>query len=432
MVGALFNDVINAIHTRPWVSQLAGILPLSALIDFLDVPRILHVFELTGRMPLWCWTITPSGSRLLLAERGARDICCLDRFENGHKPLCLDGRFGDMYPMASGQTLNMCLRGTKCRDIVNTHPNIAAEADKRPQLLEIVSVKRIKSLPSIFEDVQSCGKTQGSASCGTPQQGSTAPTRLCRLGAILPAWSASHQPSYGGKYVMATIFGWAVWSLLIIFTVLTNCWITLAFLSVVVLAGITVVSIFGCQPRKPGERGSSAYNRLVLAAYHMNDTNWKVFFGESAVVNSLLNWPLLRRKHREPHWALVLALRALIFCQWALAVGAAAKQGWDAYLITFWIMFCIPMQMSVFSSEDCVRNWLESSTKVCLERSRITVSSRRALINAVIALNPDTFPEHVEMEAQGVERLDYAAMLWVDAILKPGPGRAQWQEASYE
>jgi hypothetical protein len=65
------------LNNNPWLPQVAGILPLSALLDFIDVPRKLHVFQLVGGVPLWSWPITPSGSRLF---HNATQPPCLDRY----------------------------------------------------------------------------------------------------------------------------------------------------------------------------------------------------------------------------------------------------------------------------------------------------------------------------------------------------------------
>jgi hypothetical protein len=35
-----------------WEQQLAGIVPLSALIEFIDLATKLHIFELTGTVPM--------------------------------------------------------------------------------------------------------------------------------------------------------------------------------------------------------------------------------------------------------------------------------------------------------------------------------------------------------------------------------------------
>ena len=36
-----------------WKQKLAGILPLSGLIEVIDVGMKIHLYELTGRVPLW-------------------------------------------------------------------------------------------------------------------------------------------------------------------------------------------------------------------------------------------------------------------------------------------------------------------------------------------------------------------------------------------
>ena len=52
-----------------WLANLAGILPLSALAEFTDPPRMLHAYQLSGCGLLWNWAVTPAGARLLLSVR---------------------------------------------------------------------------------------------------------------------------------------------------------------------------------------------------------------------------------------------------------------------------------------------------------------------------------------------------------------------------
>lgn len=54
--------------TDKWTAEIANILPLLALIHFLDILTKLHVFKLAGAAPLWSQTVTPARSRLLLPE----------------------------------------------------------------------------------------------------------------------------------------------------------------------------------------------------------------------------------------------------------------------------------------------------------------------------------------------------------------------------
>ena len=81
----------------PWLQQLAGILPLCALIEFIDNATKLHVFQLNRSVPIWNWPVTPAGARLLLSSGGlsADEACHLD--QAGQSPVlhCIDGRYGD-------------------------------------------------------------------------------------------------------------------------------------------------------------------------------------------------------------------------------------------------------------------------------------------------------------------------------------------------
>src|SRR5437667_2293882 len=65
----------SLLQSQPWAQELAGILPLSTLIDFVDIPQHFHAFELTGSAPLWSWPITPANSRILLSKSYTEKSC---------------------------------------------------------------------------------------------------------------------------------------------------------------------------------------------------------------------------------------------------------------------------------------------------------------------------------------------------------------------
>ncbi|KAI1077708.1 hypothetical protein F5B20DRAFT_259428 [Whalleya microplaca] len=372
----------------PWAQELAGLLPLSALIDFLDVPRVLHAFELSGVIPLWCWPVTPSGSRLLLSEQGSDGTCCLDRFGRSPSLTCLDGRYGDMYPMASPETVRLCRKGIRSTRVLNDHDNMKQDS-KRIQNLELIVLSRTKV----------GGQTQGTQ------------------------WI----------FTAASAVGWVIFLGFIVFGCLMRSWIMVSFYSIVLLTGMIIFLLHGGKPRRLRVEHGSDYNRLVVVAEHMNETNWQVYYGESSLVNSMLNWTL-RPSHpaRNHYLTLVLrgALRICILGQWGLALGAAASKGWDAYFITFWVVFCIFSHSSVFSAESSAKSWLTQSAEVRMERFKTQLSSRRALLNTVMALNPDTFEMDEFTRRDITERLFAGALLWIDPILRAGPSRTQWEEAS--
>ncbi|KAI0907409.1 hypothetical protein F4823DRAFT_553607 [Ustulina deusta] len=377
-----------ALTHSSWPQELAGILPLSALIDFLEVSRILHIFELTGAIPLWCWPITPSGSRLLLSEQDASESCCLDRFGMSMSLTCLDGRYGDLYVMASPETLRLCLQTSKPTHIQNHHPNMK-QPDVRLQTLEVIRVSRAprKRLP-----------------------------RTRRR-----------------KYIAASAAGWVILAGLIATAALARSWIALAFLIIMPLTGSVVYLVHGGRPRRLGAKADSGsrYNRLVVVTRHMNESQWQVYYGESSVVNSLLNWPLRSEplsSKRTRAWLRML-LRVLILGQWAAAIGAAAVKDWNAYLITIWIVICIFSHTFAFSGKRSVKSWLRHFADIEMERFTTQLSSRRALLNTIIALNPDTF----SIDRNGKENLDKfdsGSLLWMDPILKAGPERSMWEEAT--
>jgi hypothetical protein len=98
-------------------SNIAGILPLSSLIELVDVETKLHCYELSGRGITWNWPITPVGARIILeqcgSEQGRRpSVCFLDAEEGTEALQCTDMRFADMYVSANRFTMRTCIQLT--------------------------------------------------------------------------------------------------------------------------------------------------------------------------------------------------------------------------------------------------------------------------------------------------------------------------------
>ena len=406
----------NALPSLPtWAQQLAGILPLSAVIDFLNTPKVFHIFQLRGAVPAWCWPITPSGSRLLLASSASNDACFLDRYENGAKPLCLDGRYGDQYPMANAETIRMALDAIPMKRIQNQHPNIEAEARRRPQELEIVLVSR--------SDSSNDAKMES-----TRAQDSTHTRKCLPLLRFVGCIPRVHGSSI--LHNIAILLGWMLWIGLVICTALLQLWLALSFLIIVVSSGICVLYIHGAGPRRLGSKPSSPYNRVVITSSSTNSSSWRLFYGESSSVNALVNWPLLPQAHYETDTLVFACLRILIFGQWALAIATAAKQSLDAYVVAFWILFCVLAINFVFCTDYAVSEWMGRGAGIQLERYSVAVSSRRAMLNVIIALNPDTFSETIEWEKVDSTQYNQNGLSWLDPILAKSEDRTQWLEAT--
>ncbi|KAK6064178.1 hypothetical protein SCUP515_11923 [Seiridium cupressi] len=195
------------------------------------------------------------------------------------------------------------------------------------------------------------------------------------------------------------------------------------------MTGAVVALLYGGQPRKLAAHLGSQYTRMVIVTKHTNEKNWQVFMGESSVVNALLNKPLESGSKDAQHLtSLQTLLQGLICAQWSTAIGSAATKNWDAYAISFWVLFCIVSHKFFFSSKRIGKIWLSEGAGIEVRRYQTQLSSRRAFLNTIVALNPDTFAkdEHHKM----LEDFDKQALKWIDPILKKSCDRDSWQEAS--
>jgi hypothetical protein len=405
------TDDLQGIPDRyPWVSELAGILPLSALIDFLDIPTKLHLFQLVGGVPLWSWPVTPGGSRLLLSDDEAlQRTCYLDRHGNSTALLAMDGYYGETYFIANPETVRLCVSSQPATPIQNTHANM--DAPDRIQTIDIIHVTRSPNAHAISD------RWLGSA--------------------FRDFWWM-----HSLYYLAVSISGWALLAGMVVMCIILQTWIALAFLLVVPVTGSVISALYGATPRDLLEKDPKdpnkpqRYSRLILVGEHGNVANWTVFYGDSIYLNSLLNRPLEPKGPQAPaavRRLLRLALSVFILGQWAIAIAATATKTWNSYFICFWVTFCIFTQAYVISAEASVQDWMASCAGIKVHRYTTRVSSRRALLNTVLALNPNTFPLlDAVQQTDDRTRLYEDGLKWLDNVLKAGPSRTEWQEASRE
>ncbi|KAI1307554.1 hypothetical protein F5Y03DRAFT_123858 [Xylaria venustula] len=397
----MFEDAIrelqDILESRRWVAELAGILPLSALIDFLDIAPKLHIMQLSSACPLWSWPITPAGARFLLNNQPESQGCYLDRYGNSTSLLGFDGRYGDHYYLSSPQTIRFCISAYPSLPIENTCVTMKGE-NLRIQNLQVIHIARRPrrqhfpaplQLPEVF-------RTQ---------------SRL---------------------YTATSILGWILLLAMVAMNIILETYVALAFAVLMPITGLFVFAIHGRSPRHLLVDKESLYNRLILVTEHANSTDWFVFYGESTILNSILNRPLEPRKltMSAPNWFLRIALRLCILGQWGLALGAAALKDWNAYFLSAWVAFCIFVHAYLIPIEEESKEWLERIAEVQMTRYQTQLSSRRALINAVVALNPDTFCHPTGALQEDRSQFDRGAMRWVDAVLEAGPSRTKWEEAT--
>ncbi|KAH8675250.1 hypothetical protein BX600DRAFT_507502 [Xylariales sp. PMI_506] len=192
-------------------------------------------------------------------------------------------------------------------------------------------------------------------------------------------------------------------------------YISLAFLAFISITGIVVVALYGSSPCRLLVTESSKneqLSRLILVAEQMNSNSWTAFYGESVIINSLINRPL------KPSGPV------------AMTLAAAATKDWNSYFICFWIAVCIFVQAYVITANRAAEDWMKSCAGISRERYRTELSSRGALQNTIMALNPDTFPT---VSKSGQKDLTYAcadALRWINPILEPGLERTRWEIAS--
>ncbi|KAF3285213.1 hypothetical protein TWF970_010292 [Orbilia oligospora] len=336
-IEAALTRVNEALANTPWASELAGVLPLTGFIDFIDTPTKLHIFELFGAVPLWSWPITPGDIRLLLSDAYLHSICCLDRFGSSLAWHALDGRWGDAYPIINPETTRLCLASQPITQIPNEHANMF-EKNLRIQKLSIVHVTRSPGADRIPSD------------------------------------------------------NW------------------LRFLPKALLVD------------RP-----SPFNRAVVVAEHMNATEWTVFYGESSIINSLLNKQLESRRRPLPKKGYVLLrflLRLFTVGQWAMVLASLTLKDMNAFVVATWIIICVLSQTYLYPPECAAKTWMKKIGRIEMKRYETETSSRRALLNTIMALNPDTFAEGTW------EQLYSGALKWINPILEAGQSRSDWEEAT--
>lgn len=393
----------------PWLSQLAGILPLSALVNFIDIRKKLHLLELVGAVPLWNWPVTLAGNRILLANELLDQPCSLDRVGNSVPLTCIDGRYGDSYPCSSPETVRMYLSTQRLgAKFENKHKNMVAKDPtddrKRTQKLEIILLSR------------------------THIKANRNPSKAWWNSVL-----SNHWTSRSSIYLVVSTVGWVLWLVVGVGSYLLGCYVAGAFLVLIPGTGILVSLIHGSNPRQLLVDKGTHYNRMVVATEDVNGSNWMVFYGESTIVNSFLNRPLYREKSTHSpaiRRLLRVLLQGFIISQWAMAIAAASLQDWNALIISFWILSCIFSHTCIYTAQDGVKDWLQHDISLGLERYEVTLSSRRALLNTILALNPDTFDFVEGQDENNPKPYREGAMKWLDHVLAKGKSRSDWETAT--
>lgn len=388
--------MVDRIYTLPeltqWAQQLASILPFTALVEFIDIPSKLHVFELAGYVPLWNWPITPAGSRLLLSTLANSTTCCLDRVDRSAVLHCIDGRYGDCYPCSSPTTTRLAVvsadgtvTSNRATVLANNSVDVNNNSVRRQQLTVVVIDQEPEQQPR------------------PPSRKNTAfNTARLRIQSRSRAYRA-----FSGC-------GWALLVFLAAGCLMTGLYVALVYLLLMPATGLVIQVTHGGEKRGLVDDGPSDHKRMVVCSSSFNADHWWVFYGGSRVVNSMLNKPLFRARPApsSPCWAWLLQL--LIAAQWITALASCALVDWNAIVISFWINLCAVTSAFLIRPEQCVRDWLRRDCHISTTQITTTFSSRRSMLGAMVYLNPDTKERRTA---------------WMNPILAPCQERTDWESA---
>jgi hypothetical protein len=366
-----------------WVQQLAGILPLTALIEFIDLPTKLHTSELTGSVLLWDWPVTPAGARLLLRTLDNGDACCLDHEDRGSVLHCIDGRHGDCYPSSAPTTTRLAVSSQEDAFIVlNNSPNMLEESIRKQTLKVVLLSHKAESIRNSSDRARKTflGRFRGQSI----------------------------------RYRLVAYAGWILWAGILSISIICRLYLSGTYLVLILLTGVVIRVTHGGIPRRLLDNNVSQFNRMVVATSSFNSTDWSLFYGGSRTVNSLLNKPLLRRSAAPRSPALHFLLQALIVSQWVVAVGTCALQDWNAILVSIWLFVCAVTTAYLVPPKSTVLNWLARDCNIIVTRIGAEFSSRRSMLSAMVYLNPDSQESRTS---------------WIDPILAPCADRSEWEDA---
>lgn len=246
---------------------------------------------------------------------------------------------------------------------------------------------------------------------------------------LLPTKGEALSQATSGKYFaqqpprlrLVSLLCWLAWAALVIISFTTHQKIAVAYLFTIVATGVVIgfADAHHTGPRHLINIRDENHPRLVVASNNMNAVRWTAFLGGHKLIDSLLNKPLystspssiLDRQRRASVRAL---LRLLIAGQWIIIVVACAMQDWNALLISAWIAICACCS-PFYTPEHATREWLRIN-RLCIEKAEVTMSNRRVMLSALVALNPD-------QNSPGSKQNK-----WIDPILAPSDDRTHWEQ----
>ncbi|KAK1246308.1 hypothetical protein MKX08_000110 [Trichoderma sp. CBMAI-0020] len=153
---------------------------------------------------------------------------------------------------------------------------------------------------------------------------------------------------------------------------------------------------------EPGQVGG-----YMLVALHENSSTWYLYRGSRAVIDGLLNKPMILGITARPNTAVALTLRALALLQLITMTYVAAQKGWDGVGLLALIVVAWTLDYVLYNDDKLAATWLKRE-HVTMKAWRCQFSGRTAMLGAIQLLK------------------DGAVSSWMDQILAPSDRREAW------
>ncbi|KAL7817958.1 hypothetical protein V8C44DRAFT_319724 [Trichoderma aethiopicum] len=145
----------------------------------------------------------------------------------------------------------------------------------------------------------------------------------------------------------------------------------------------------------------------MLAAIHENASTWYLYRGSRAVVDGLLNKPMILDITARPNAMLALTLRALAVLQIVTMTYVAAQKGWDGVGLLVLIVMAWTLDYALYNDDKLAAGWLKREN-VSMKAWKCRFSGRTAMLGSIQMLKTSTVAS------------------WMDQILAPSDRRSVW------
>ncbi|PNP53230.1 hypothetical protein THARTR1_06247 [Trichoderma harzianum] len=162
-------------------------------------------------------------------------------------------------------------------------------------------------------------------------------------------------------------------------------------------------------PRYLESNEANHADACMLTALHENSSTWYLFRGSRAVVDGLVNKPMVLGITARHKTALALALRGLAVLQLLTMTYVAAQKGWDGVGLLVLIAVARTLDYALYSDDRLAATWLRREC-VGMKAWKCQFSGRTPMLGTIQLLKSNTISS------------------WMNQILAPSERREAWLE----